>query len=76
MPDAARSPGGAHNLPLPLTPLVGRDRELAEVAGLLADGRLVTLSGPGGCGKTRLAVAVAGEVSAGSTASATGRCSR
>jgi predicted ATPase len=64
MSDAARSPAGAHNLPRPLTPLVGCDRELAEVAGLLADRRLVTLSGPGGCGKARLAVAVAGEVSA------------
>jgi predicted ATPase/DNA-binding CsgD family transcriptional regulator len=49
-------------LPRPLTPLVGRDRELAELTALLTGHRLVTLTGPGGCGKTRLAVAVAAEV--------------
>ncbi len=43
-------------LPLPLTPFVGRDRELGEVQGLLTDPahRLVTVLGPGGIGKTRL----------------------
>jgi predicted ATPase len=42
--------------------LVGRDRAVAEVAGVLTESRLVTLCGPGGCGKTRLAIAVATEV--------------
>jgi predicted ATPase/class 3 adenylate cyclase len=49
------------NLPVPLTPFVGREREVAEVAGLLtSDGvRLATLTGPGGTGKTRLSLAAA-----------------
>ena len=42
-------------LPLPGTSLVGRQRELSQVLTLLAGNRLVTLTGPGGCGKTRLA---------------------
>ncbi len=46
---------------MPLTPLIGRDRLAARVAGHLADHRLVTLTGPGGSGKTRLAVAVAAD---------------
>ncbi|MFB9800798.1 BTAD domain-containing putative transcriptional regulator, partial [Streptomonospora salina] len=43
------------NLPVPLSGIVGREREVAEVRALLADERLVTLAGPGGVGKTRLA---------------------
>jgi predicted ATPase/DNA-binding SARP family transcriptional activator len=42
--------------PLPVTPLVGRDGELAMLRGALTTARLVTLAGPGGVGKTRLAV--------------------
>jgi predicted ATPase/transcriptional regulator with XRE-family HTH domain len=46
-------------LPAPATPLIGRERERAEVAIALADSRLVTLTGAGGTGKTRLATQVA-----------------
>jgi predicted ATPase/class 3 adenylate cyclase len=55
-----RTPGApVHNLPAPLTPLVGRRSEIAEVTDLLGRHRLVTISGPGGAGKSRLALAVA-----------------
>jgi len=49
------------NLPVPSTPFLGRERELEEVSALLAreDLRLVTLTGPGGTGKTRLALQAA-----------------
>lgn len=50
------------NLPLELTSFVGRRRELAEAKKLLATSRLVTLSGVGGVGKTRLALRVSAEV--------------
>ena len=45
--------------PVPLSSLVGRDGEVQEINARLQEHRLVTLTGPGGCGKTRLAVAVA-----------------
>jgi non-specific serine/threonine protein kinase len=51
-----------HNLPVQLTSFVGRDREVADVKARLADARLLTLAGPGGCGKTRLALQVATDV--------------
>jgi predicted ATPase/class 3 adenylate cyclase/tetratricopeptide (TPR) repeat protein len=50
------------NLPTERTPLIGRSRELARLAGLLAEHRLVTITGVGGVGKTRLAVQVAADV--------------
>ena len=54
---------GRHNLPVQLTSFVGRRDELAKAADLLAGHRLVTLTGSGGCGKTRLALhAAAGRV--------------
>jgi predicted ATPase/DNA-binding CsgD family transcriptional regulator len=56
------SPPRNNNLPFQLTGLVGREREIAEVGRLLADARLLTLTGPGGSGKTRLALALASEV--------------
>jgi predicted ATPase/class 3 adenylate cyclase len=49
------------NLPVQPTPFVGRERELAEVLGLLDSHRVVTLTGPGGSGKTRLALQAAAE---------------
>ncbi len=50
-----------NNLPQQLTTFVGREKETAEVAGMLRGARLVTLVGSGGVGKTRLAIQVAAE---------------
>jgi predicted ATPase/class 3 adenylate cyclase/DNA-binding CsgD family transcriptional regulator len=50
-----------NNLPLQMTSFVGRENEIAAVRRLLADHRLVTLTGSGGAGKTRLALQVASE---------------
>ena len=50
------------SLPVPLTALVGREHDLAEVTRLVADNRLVTLVGCGGVGKTRLAIEAAAAV--------------
>jgi predicted ATPase/DNA-binding SARP family transcriptional activator len=50
------------NLPIPLTSFIGRRREIARVKDMLAQGRLVTLIGSGGCGKTRLAIQVASDL--------------
>ncbi len=49
----------ASTLPAPLTSFVGRDEDLARIDALLATGRLVTVLGPGGAGKTRLALEAA-----------------
>jgi non-specific serine/threonine protein kinase len=51
-----------HNLPIRLTSFVGRERELAEVMRLLTTARLLTLTGTGGCGKSRLALRLATEL--------------
>ena len=54
----------ADRLPVRLTPLVGRERELQDVVDSLSRSRLLTLTGPGGVGKTRLALAATGAVDA------------
>jgi predicted ATPase/class 3 adenylate cyclase len=51
-----------NNLPIQLTSFLGREREIEEAAERLAGTRLLTLTGPGGTGKTRLALQVAGRV--------------
>ncbi|MDP9250393.1 MAG: adenylate/guanylate cyclase domain-containing protein, partial [Chloroflexota bacterium] len=48
-----------NNLPTQLTSFLGRQRQLTEARQLLADGRLLTLTGPGGTGKTRLSLQIA-----------------
>ena len=62
VPVASSSSDARLVVPAPLTPLVGREREVDEVCGLLREQRLVTLVGPGGVGKTRLALEVARRV--------------
>src|SRR6266851_3325464 len=53
---------GRGSLPANLSRFVGRQHEIQQVSGLLSEECLVTLTGPGGIGKTRLAVATAGAV--------------
>jgi predicted ATPase len=60
------NPALAHNLPAQSATFVGRDREVAEVRHLIESARLVTLTGAGGSGKTRLALQVAAELLDGS----------
>ena len=59
---AADGTSGRRDLPVPATPLIGRDDDVGRVADLLRTSRLVTLSGPGGVGKTRLSLAAAASV--------------
>jgi predicted ATPase/DNA-binding SARP family transcriptional activator len=56
---AAQPPEERHNLPAPVSSFIGRETELADIDRLLSTGRLVTLSGVGGVGKTRLAIEAA-----------------
>ena len=55
VPDVA-PPIAPHNLPMPVTSFIGREAELAEIEQLLGETRLLTMSGVGGVGKTRLAL--------------------
>jgi predicted ATPase/DNA-binding SARP family transcriptional activator len=57
-------PGPATNVPSPVGQLIARDSEIASIRRLVGDGRLVSLVGPGGAGKTALSLAVAHDVSA------------
>src|SRR5215467_6994342 len=50
---------GRHNVPEPLSSLIGRDGDCRRIAGLIREQRIVTLVGVGGVGKTRLALAAA-----------------
>jgi predicted ATPase len=59
--DPHRAGTSRPELPSQLTSFIGRERELAEAATLLRDARLLTLTGAGGCGKTRLALQLAGQ---------------
>ncbi len=58
----AEAVGSLHGFPAALTSFVGRDRVVSEVADRLGQYRLVTVTGPGGAGKTRLAAEVARHV--------------
>jgi predicted ATPase/DNA-binding SARP family transcriptional activator len=49
------------NIPVPLTSFIGREKELKEIARVLSSSRLLTLTGPGGVGKTRLAIQTAND---------------
>jgi predicted ATPase/DNA-binding CsgD family transcriptional regulator len=57
-------PGPGHQLPVQTAPFIGRSRELSEVRQLLTRSRLLTLTGTGGTGKTRLALQVAEAIAA------------
>ena len=59
---AVAAAGGVHGFPAALTSFIGRAGPVREVAGLLAGHRLVTVTGPGGSGKTRLVSEVAKRV--------------
>ena len=52
----------ANNLPVEVSSFIGRDGDISRGVALLAETRLLTLTGAGGCGKTRLAQRIAGRV--------------
>ena len=62
VPNIPVTPHRCHNLPAELTSFIGREREQEEVKDALAKSRLLTLSGIGGIGKTRLSLQVAADV--------------
>jgi predicted ATPase len=51
-----------HNLPAQLTTFIGREKEMQTVKDLVSGHRLVTLTGPGGCGKTRMSIELAAQL--------------
>jgi predicted ATPase/class 3 adenylate cyclase len=61
-PSLKTSESFSHNLPVQLTSFVGRERERVEVKQLLSNTRLLTLTGPGGTGKTRLSLQIGEEL--------------
>jgi hypothetical protein len=58
-PRVSRQPDRRAGLPVPLTSFVGREQAIADVREVMRRSRLVTLTGPGGVGKTRLAIEAA-----------------
>jgi predicted ATPase/DNA-binding SARP family transcriptional activator len=60
--EAGRTRGSRHNVPTPLNAFVGRNDEALGITKRLSDSRLLTLVGPGGAGKTRLAIQVAAQL--------------
>jgi ATP-dependent Clp protease ATP-binding subunit ClpA len=56
---AEQGSAAEHNVPVPLTSLIGRSNELNGIGETLRRTRLVTLTGPGGVGKTRVATELA-----------------
>ena len=53
----------ASNLPAPTTRFIGREQQIDEIRRLLGSSRLLTLTGAGGCGKTRLVLQLAADIS-------------
>ncbi len=58
--EEVQTPG--HNLPAQLTTFIGREKEMLTMQDLISEHRLLTLTGAGGCGKTRLAIELAGRI--------------
>lgn len=72
----ASVPSGRRQLRRPSSPLVGRDDALSELADLLDEAAVVTVTGPGGVGKTRLVQELAADLSGGDTEVAVARLAR